>query len=158
MREISPSLSISRHRQKLRLGYSKPPRLVLGQANKPTRPTNVAKTFPHFPDGLYGAGILVIRIAGASAMMIGAICPGLPLWMQLVAAVLALLLLIGVMTRPSAALSSALVLLALRWLPHAPWPFLCVQALHIAALCFIGGGAYSIDGVLFGLRVIRLPR
>ena len=118
----------------------------------------MAKAFPHFPTGLLGAGILVIRVAAAALLAIDAVCLGPPVWMQCLAAVMALALLAGALTRVSAGLSSALVLAAAPWTPQAPWPLLALQALHILALCLTGGGAYSVDGVLFGLRIIRLPK
>lgn len=116
----------------------------------------MAKSFPNFPIGSTGAGILVARAAGGALLALGSVCPGPPDWMELPAVVLALALLLGVMTRGASILGAILVVSAAPWIHQAPWPVLGLCAMNIAALSLLGGGAYSIDALLFGRTAIRL--
>lgn len=118
----------------------------------------MAKSFPNFPIGSTGFGILVVRVAGGLLLALGSVSPGPPDWMELPAVVLALALILGVMTRAAGPLGALLALWAAPSLHQAPLPVLGLCALNLAALSLLGGGAYSVDALLFGRTAIRLNK
>jgi hypothetical protein len=112
-----------------------------------------------FPEGLAGAGLLLLRIscALATGSTVRGIAP-LPLWAEAGVGALAICLLLGALTRPVAIAAAALQVIVwftvgagLSWLAAS-------MALALAALAMTGPGAYSIDARLFGRRVITLER
>jgi uncharacterized membrane protein YphA (DoxX/SURF4 family) len=110
-----------------------------------------------FPEGLAGAGLLLLRIscALATGAMVRLIAP-LPLWAEAGVVALAIGLLVGVLTRPVAIAAAALqVIVGFTVGPGLSW-LGASMALALAALAMIGPGAYSIDARLFGRKVITL--
>jgi uncharacterized membrane protein YphA (DoxX/SURF4 family) len=115
------------------------------------------RCFAMFPEGLAGAGLLLLRIscALATGATVRLIAP-LPLWVEAGVVTLAIGLLVGVLTRPAAIAAVALQVFVgfavgavLIWLVAS-------MALALSALAMTGPGAYSIDARLFGRRVITL--
>lgn len=123
----------------------------------------VPKLILRYPDGLFGAALLLLRLSYAAIAY-----PTLALlWpspsnlvpVGLGAVLLGLALVLGFGARAASGLLVVALALAL---PHAPIGlagFLLACAGGSAALMLLGPGAWSIDAHLYGRRVIRLePR
>lgn len=118
------------------------------------------RLFSTFPQGLPGAGLLLLRVTAAvpllSAGLLTAASPS-PDVLEVVTAGAAIFLLIGLWT-PLAGALIALAQLALALSHRAePWPFLHVAALG-AALAMLGPGGSSLDARLFGRKQIQIPQ
>jgi uncharacterized membrane protein YphA (DoxX/SURF4 family) len=129
--------------------------------------------FATFFDGWPGAGILLLRAAVASGLIVQSIAyfadnrgPGLlSLVLAVIAAVLGVLLLIGCLTRFVAVVAALLCLASLfAWFPgprvgifesHTTDAFAIVTAMALACL---GAGAFSVDARLFGRREVIIPK
>jgi len=128
--------------------------------------------FSMFPDGWPGAGLLLLRLATGSVVIIQGISyfadrheigiSGLAI--LLVAGAVGFLLLIGFLTR-FVALAAAVVGIAgiFSWLPISQ-PSAVVTPMTAAlyaviavAIVFMGAGAFSLDARLFGRREIVIP-
>lgn len=114
------------------------------------------KSFPIFPAGLRGAGILIARLSGAALLVSGLAYRPTPSWAELPAVLLALGLAVGAFTRIVAVLAAGLVAVVAYSFDRPLGVVLLLHALNLAAVVLVGGGAYSLDGLLFGRRVIRL--
>jgi hypothetical protein len=79
-----------------------------------------------------------------------------PLILDVVAALAALLLLIGLWTPLAGAIVAGAQLVLAVWHPAGPWMFVHFAALG-AALAMLGPGGCSIDARLFGRRQIEIP-
>jgi uncharacterized membrane protein YphA (DoxX/SURF4 family) len=126
-----------------------------------------------FVDGWPGAGILLLRAAAASGLILQSIAyfadnrePGLlSLILAVIAAGLGVLLLIGCLTR-FVAVGAALLWLAsmFAWFPGPrvsifESPTTAAFAIVIAmALTCLGAGAFSADARLFGRREVIIPK
>jgi len=123
----------------------------------------VPKLISHYPDGLTGGALLLLRLSCVSIAYptLARFWPA-PASMWLVgiaAAVLILALLTGFGTRAAALLLFAALAAALFMAPREPMPYLIASAGGALALALLGAGAWSIDAHRFGRRVIRLePR
>src|SRR5262245_33388566 len=110
-----------------------------------------------FPTGLPGLALLLLRGSVAFAVVASTYGAEAPAWLQATAILVAIGLLAGYLT-PLIAVG-ALVLqgitLANLGLDHFVWA--AVVCLDAVALALVGPGAYSIDGYLFGRRVVVLP-
>lgn len=107
-----------------------------------------------FPSGWPGIGLVILRMAVALPIFFDAYGNRrLPVWALIVLVVLSIALIIGVLT-PLAALVSLLRLLGP---PSATDELVVVSILTAAALALLGPGAYSLDMVRFGRRVVVLP-
>jgi uncharacterized membrane protein YphA (DoxX/SURF4 family) len=129
--------------------------------------------FSTFFDGWPGAGILLLRAAVASGLIVQSVAyfagnPGLGLLsliLAVIAAVLGTLLLIGCLTRFVAVVAALLCLAGLfAWFPgprvgifesRTTAAFAIVTAM---ALTCLGAGAFSVDARLFGRREVIVPR
>ena len=128
--------------------------------------------FSMFPDGSRGAGLLLLRVAGGTVLIAeGAAYLSdkdelglLALVVFSVSAVVGVLLLIGFLTRPVAAVATVLaVSILFSWFPKlnavqpvSPMTDALFAVIVIALIC-LGPGAYSIDARLFGRREIIIP-
>ena len=111
-----------------------------------------------FPTGLPGIALLLLRTSVAMAVVVSSYRQDPSSWLQATALVAAAGLLAGYLTPIVAVV--ALVVQVFGWsalgLDSAAWA--AVISLDAIALALIGPGAYSIDGYLFGRRVVVLPR
>jgi uncharacterized membrane protein YphA (DoxX/SURF4 family) len=128
--------------------------------------------FSMFPDGLPGAGLLLLRIAGGAVLIIQGIAYFgdrnelglLPVVVVSLMCLVGLLLLIGFLTR-MVALVAAIVGVSgvFPWFPKinadllvTPTTAILFAAITVAMIC-LGPGAYSLDARLFGRREIIIP-
>ena len=110
-----------------------------------------------FPIGLPGLALLLLRASVAIAVVVSSYGQDLPGWVQATAILVAVGLVAGYLT-PIVAMA-ALVVQGFVWsnlgLETATW--MAVVSLDAIALALVGPGAYSVDGYLFGRRVVVLP-
>jgi uncharacterized membrane protein YphA (DoxX/SURF4 family) len=129
--------------------------------------------FSTFFDGWPGAGILLLRVAVGSGLLVQSIAyftgnpePVLPnLILAVIVAVLGALLLVGCLTRFLAVVAALLCLASMfAWFPgprvgifesHTTDAFAIVTAMALACL---GAGAFSVDARLFGRREVIIPK
>ncbi|WP_222439770.1 hypothetical protein [Alloacidobacterium dinghuense] len=111
-----------------------------------------------FPAGAPGIGLLILRLCAAATLVRNAVliaAPALPWWGSVALLVLVVGLCIGVFT-PAACIASILAqIVLLIWAAHGD-PFEFVFSLSVTwALLFLGPGAFSLDGRMFGRRRIH---
>ena len=122
-----------------------------------------------FPNGLAGAGLLVLRIAiGAKLLIAAAVCMVEPQGLKVGAWLLAFLafgigtsFVLGFLTRLMAAISALTGAAIYVW--HPAWAFsfpgLSFEAIGMTlAIALLGPGAISLDAYFFGRRKIVIPR
>ena len=103
-----------------------------------------------FPTGAPGAGLLLLRLAVATRLLLDSLGGALPPWWWLLLALLMLLLALGLLTPLAAAVCAVYQALSLfnNWASAGPVP----------ALLLLGPGAYALDARLFGRRRLLLPK
>jgi len=120
----------------------------------------VQRLFSTFPDGLPGAGLVLLRAAVAIPLVYAGlvtVASPTPAILEVVTAGAAILLLIGFWT-PLAGALIAVVELGLAVLhPAGPWMHLHFGTMG-AALAMLGPGGCSLDARLFGRKQIQIPR
>ena len=109
---------------------------------------------PNFPNGAVGAAYLLMRAQAALAALqfTLAVGPVLP-WSRPVVGAVIVSLVLGFFTRAAAAAGG--VMLLADFVLFAPTLAVAGQAVVMFALTLVGGGAYSVDRLLFGRREIR---
>lgn len=122
----------------------------------------MAKLISHYPDGVSGIALLLMRFSCATiafptfARLWPAPAGG---WRVALSAALILALVTGFGTRAAALLLMVALAAALFTAQREIVPFLLGSAGGALALALLGPGAWSIDAHRFGRRVIRLePR
>ncbi|MET3722741.1 hypothetical protein [Sphingomonas trueperi] len=110
---------------------------------------------PHFPAGRSGAGLLLLRLSAALAILAA---PGIaaaeaPRW---ICTAFAAFLILGLWTRVAAILCIGVVSLEL--MQGADPVGSSAQFFEAAAILLLGAGAYSMDAGIFGRRTIILQR
>ena len=118
------------------------------------------RLFSTFPQGPPGIGLVLLRAAVAVPLVqqavMGLLNASPPAPLGLVAAVAALLLLVGLWTPVAGVLVAVAEFgLALSH-PAAPWPFVHFGILG-AALAMLGPGGWSLDARIFGRKHIQIP-
>ena len=112
-----------------------------------------------FPLGLPGAALLLLRVSVALTVLI----PGyvraeeLAPWLLAASWLLAVLLVLGLLTPVLAVIALIVQLVSLPGLTGLVAGVVGVSTLNALALALLGPGAYSIDAVRFGRRVVDLP-
>ncbi len=110
-----------------------------------------------FPDGIIGAGLLLLRFSVASSiLLLTASVSQVSYVPQMLGVAAAAALCAGLQTRVVAglALLAPLVCLVVKPTPVGP---IALHALTALALAMTGPGAFSADARLFGRRTITLP-
>jgi hypothetical protein len=110
---------------------------------------------PHFPAGRSGAGLLLLRLSAALAILAAPeiAATEAPRW---ICTVFAAFLILGLWTRVAAILCIAVFSFALA--QGADPAGSGAQLFEAAALWLLGAGAYSLDAGIFGRRTIILQR
>ena len=121
------------------------------------------RLFSTFPEGWPGTGLLFLRavvaIPPVQHAIAGLLAAPLPaqINLQLIAAGVGALLLLGLWT-PVAGVLMAVVELCLTFChPIDPWRHILLGALGVA-LAMLGPGAWSTDARLFGRKRIQIPQ
>jgi putative oxidoreductase len=122
---------------------------------------SLQRLFSTFPEGLPGAGLVLLRAAVAVPVFqqttVGLLNISLPMPLGLVAAPAALLLLAGLWT-PVAAMAIAIAEFGLAFShPAECWPCVHTGLLGIV-VALLGPGGWSIDARLFGRKHIQIPQ
>ncbi len=118
----------------------------------------VFRAFPRFPAGANGLGLLSARLASAALGVFCVVVFTSPLAVRGAVLAAAAALAIGVLTRAAALLLVAALAIIAGAIGGVAGGLLALGALQVAALSLSGAGAYSLDAVLFGQRVIRVGR
>jgi uncharacterized membrane protein YphA (DoxX/SURF4 family) len=120
----------------------------------------VQRLFSTFPCGLPGAGLVLLRAAAAIPLVyagLRTLASPSPVFVDVVTAGAAILLLIGLWT-PIAGGLIAVVELGLAVMnPAEPWMHIRSATLG-AALAMLGPGGCSMDARLFGRKQIQIPQ
>lgn len=110
-----------------------------------------------FPAGAAGSGLLLLRVCAAGMLVRNSTANAtvsIGTWEISAVIILAGGFCLGVFTPVTCCLSAVLQVLMLLG-PHEPYPFRLVFALCVtAALFLLGPGAFSVDSLLFGRRLI----
>ncbi|REG28727.1 hypothetical protein ATI61_108268 [Archangium gephyra] len=107
-----------------------------------------------FPEGGPGAGLLLLRLSVALALLLHP--SGGPLT-QAMLALTATGLFLGVLTPLLAAVCCLFSFYDFLVMGGTPLPEVGIQLLTAGALALLGPGAHSLDARLFGRRVVTLP-
>jgi uncharacterized membrane protein YphA (DoxX/SURF4 family) len=119
----------------------------------------VQRLFSTFPCGLPGAGLLLLRVVTATALIRAGLLTAsspTPAVVDLVTAGAAILLLIGLWTPLAGGLVAVTELGLAASHPGNLWPFVQFAVLG-AAIAMLGPGGCSLDARLFGRRQIQIP-
>jgi hypothetical protein len=117
------------------------------------------RLFSMFPSGLPGIALLILRTSVAMTVLLHGYSQRqeLAAWLLACFLLLAITLIAGFLTPILALLSAAVQFIG-------PWAatmstsgLLVVSILNALALALLGPGAYSLDAVRFGRRVVDLP-
>jgi hypothetical protein len=109
-----------------------------------------------FPAGAAGVGLLILRFCAALMLVRSSVLsftPALPFWVSAVLFVPVVLLCVGAFT-PVACIASGLIQITLLVASRGD-PLEVISTLGVtSALLFLGPGAFSVDGRIFGRRRI----
>jgi hypothetical protein len=110
------------------------------------------------PAGAAGIALLLLRVAGALTLFVACLwlSADLPNWLTAGFAIVAALLFLGLGTRVVALIGALVVVGICIRIDGRQGTIIGLEVLDFAAIALLGPGAYSIDSLLFGRRVIRL--
>jgi putative oxidoreductase len=120
------------------------------------------RLFSTFAQGLPGAGLLLLRLAAGTPLLLhetSQLTPEEPVWQTVTLVVRvcpSTLLVAGLWTPVVGTLTATLELATAFWHPSDIWIHGLVASLG-AALALLGPGAWSVDAWLFGWRRIEIP-
>jgi hypothetical protein len=113
-----------------------------------------------FPAGLPGIALLLLRLSVAIMLFIdpaGRVLWPASIWLAVVSLVAAVAVTAGFLTPILALICGALKVYALIGTAHGIAPLIVLALLLSFAVAMLGPGAYSLDAILFGRRVVMLP-
>jgi len=123
---------------------------------------SLRRLFSTFAQGLPGAGLLLLRLAAGTSLLLhetSQLTPEEAVWQTatlVVRACLSTLLVAGLWTPVVGILTATLELATAFWHPSDVWIHGLVASLGVA-LALLGPGAWSVDAWLFGWRRIEIP-
>jgi hypothetical protein len=134
---------------------------LLGIFDRPRRgqPTDVQRLFSMFPSGLPGIALLLLRVSVACPVLLHCYARRDAMAVMLLAVffLLAIAVIVGFFT-PIVAFMAMAVQLGGPWdLGISSTGFVTISILNALALMLLGAGAYSLDALRFGRRVVDLP-
>jgi hypothetical protein len=134
---------------------------LLGVFHRPRQgqPTDVQRLFSMFPSGLPGIALLLLRISVAFPVLIHCYArhEAMAIMVLAIFLVLAITLIVGFVT-PIVAFMAMAIQLAGPWgMGVSSTGFVTISILNALALMLLGPGAYSLDALRFGRRVVDLP-
>lgn len=119
---------------------------------------DMQRLFSMFPEGWPGIGLLFLRSSVAIALLAEACCQRQSLgWTSWAAILLSFPLFAGYMTPIAATIGLLLQGMCWSGFGGGSATFAIIISLDIAALALLGPGAYSVDALRFGRRVLVLP-
>jgi hypothetical protein len=119
--------------------------------------TPVQRLFSMFPQGMPGIALLLLRVSVASTVLLHGYAQQEDLSIWLVAALLlAIPLVAGFLTPIVSILAIAVQCVRLLDMVGPARAFAAILVLSALALALLGPGAYSLDAVRFGRRVVDL--
>jgi hypothetical protein len=121
--------------------------------------TPVQRLFSMFPPGMPGIALVFLRVSVALTVLLHGYAryEELPAWLLLALLLLAILVVVGFLT-PILALLALTVQFIAPLGPAVPGAgAVAVSVFNALALALLGPGAYSLDAIRFGRRVVDLP-
>lgn len=117
------------------------------------------RLFSMFPPGWPGLGLLLLRVSVAVPILLDSYGNRneLPGWARIALVVLSATLSVGFLTPMVAVFALAVRLVSLISVNDGSEQAVCMTMLSALALAMLGPGAYSVDAVRFGRRVVVLP-
>jgi putative oxidoreductase len=131
-----------------------------GRGSFDCRDIFLQRLYSTFPSGLPGAGLILLRVIVAIPLVFAArvtMSSPAPAILDVVAAVTAVFLLIGLWTPIAGAALVVIELYLVLSHPADPWPYAHFGVLG-ASLAMLGPGGYSVDARLFGRKQIQIPQ
>jgi hypothetical protein len=120
----------------------------------------VQKLFSMFPAGPPGVALLVLRLCVAALLFIdqaGRLSWPTPLWLTIASVLAAGAIAAGFLTPIFAVACGVLELTASASWAQLAAPFLILSLSLAVVAALLGPGAYSIDALMFGRRMVVLP-
>jgi hypothetical protein len=118
----------------------------------------VQRLFSSFPSGVPGVALILLRLCAAAALMcqvfLGHPVPVSPP-LYILAGFLALALVTGAMLPLVCGVAAVVQVLVGGWPPPAS---VVISVIHAVALAGLGAGAYSVDAIRYGRRVVIFPK
>jgi len=117
------------------------------------------RLFSMFPIGLPGLALFILRASIAFALVVQSFGYGqvTGAWLRVAAVLISAALSVGYLTPIAAAAAVLYEVMLWSGLPDGDSIKAIIVSLDSLALALLGPGAYSLDGHLFGRRVIVLP-
>jgi len=114
------------------------------------------RLYSMFPQGLPGLGLVLLRLA-IIVQLLTDLGHQPSLFRLVLTASLTLAIFLGLLTSVASLLLLATLAIAALERGSLSTTTIC-EGLHVAALTFLGPGAYSLDARLFGRRIVELPK